>query len=85
MIGGPAVVLLWHLQGILGCSSAVERPAVNRYVVGSNPASPAKTYRPLRGASLWPVLLGWRYPLRCTTLVLRTFSALSFSEYSLVR
>lgn len=45
MIGGPAVVLLWRLSGILGCSSVAERPAVNRYVVGSNPASPARVGR----------------------------------------
>ena len=31
-----------HLQGILGCNSAVERSAVNRFVAGSIPAAPAK-------------------------------------------
>ncbi len=31
-----------RLQGILGCSSAVERPAVNRFVAGSIPVAPAK-------------------------------------------
>ncbi len=42
----------FRLQGVLGCSSAAERPAVNRYVAGSNPASP-----PL------PRVIGTRFPV----------------------